>query len=97
MSPPRRGAGGAGAEPPRRDFYSDFAAKPLIFEAILPFGDPPDCARVAARTGSRQRSATDSSGQLQGAHEMCRKCFHKVEFEDSAKMTDTIMTLRGRD
>ena len=31
------------------------------------------------------------------AHEMCRKCFHKVEFEDSAKMTDTILALRGRD
>ena len=93
MSPPRRGAGGAGAEPPRRDFYSDFAAKPLIFEAILPFGDPPDCASVAARTGSRQFRHR----QQRTAHEMCRECFHNVEFEDSAKMTDTILALRGRD
>ena len=91
MSPPR-GAGGAGAEPPRRDFYSDFAAKPLIFEAILPFGDRPDCASVAARTGSRQfRHRQQRTAQL------CRKSFHKVEFEDSAKMTDTILALRGRD
>ena len=93
MSPPRRGAGGAGAEPPRSDFYSDSPLYPLIFEAILPFGDPPDCASVAARTGSRQCSVTDSSGQPM----RCRKSFHKVEFEDSAKMTDTILALRGRD
>ena len=79
---------------PREEIFTAISPlKPLIFEAILAFGDPPDCASVAARTGSRQFRHR----QQRTAHEMCRKCFHKVEFEDSAKMTDTILALRGRD
>ena len=80
---------------PREEIFTAISPlKPLIFEAILAFGDPPDCASVAARTGSRQCSAH----RLQRTpHEMCRECFHNVEFEDSAKMTDTILALRGRD
>ena len=78
---------------PREEIFTAISPlKPLIFEAILPFGDPPDCASVAARTGSRQ-----FRHRQQRTAQMCRKCFHKVEFEDSAKMTDTILALRGRD
>ena len=79
---------------PREEIFTAISPlKPLIFEAILPFGDPPDCAR---RREDRQQ-AVFRHRQQRTAHEMCRKCFHKVEFEDSAKMTDTILALRGRD
>ena len=48
---------------PRGEIFTAISPlKPLIFEAILPFVDPPDCTSDAAKTGSRQCSCTDSSG-----------------------------------